>query len=129
MLKGIVVFQKGLVGPQVLFPYKLPVGGQPFIQAGLFCFDLLDQADHGGVVRGHDVGQGQAVNIHHGAPDLLQLPLADHVLVYNGARVGMDVVDAEYRKDIGEQRHQSQQNNGQDQALLQCQFGFHRFSS
>ena len=94
------------------------VTAQQGVQGGLLRLDLLDQPDHGGMVSCHDVGQGQAVNVHQGAPDLLQLPLADHVLVYNGARVGMDVVDAEHRQDIGQKRHQSKQDNGYDQALL-----------
>ena len=70
------------------------------------------------MVRRYDVGQGQTVNVHHGTPDVLQLRLADHALVHNAPRVGVDVVDAEYRQDIGQQRHNPQEDDGENQPLL-----------
>ena len=103
----------------ILLRHKGRVVAQPLVHRTLLRLDLLDQPDHGGVVRRHDVGQGKAVQVHHGAADLLQPALADHVLVHDGARVGVDVVDAEHRKDVGQKRHQSQQNNGDDEPLLQ----------
>ena len=118
MLEAVVAAQQGAVDLLVRPGGEGGVGAQLFIQGGLLRLDLLDQPDHGGVVSRHNVGQGQAVNVHHGAPDLLQLPLADHILVYNGARVGVDVVDAEHCQDIGQKRHQSKQDNGDNQALL-----------
>ena len=118
VLEAVVTAQQGAVDLLVRPGGEGGVVAQLLVQSGLLRLDLLDQPDHGGMVSCHDVGQGQAVNVHQGAPDLLQLPLADHVLVYNGARVGMDVVDAEHRQDIGQKRHQSKQDNGYDQALL-----------
>ena len=118
MLEGVVVRQEGAVRLPVPFGHKALIIRQLAVQDGLLRLDFLDQADHGGVVRCHDVGQGQPVDVHHGAPDLLQLRLADHKLVHDGSRVGMDVVDAEYRQNIGQQGHQSQQNDRQDKALL-----------
>ena len=64
------------------------------------------------MVGGHDVGQRQTVNIHDGAPDILQPFLAGHALVHNGPRVGVNVIDAEYRQNIGQQRNQAQQDDG-----------------
>ena len=70
------------------------------------------------MVRRHDVGQGQAVDVHHGAADVLQLGLAGHVLVHDDPCVGVDVVDAEHGQQVGQQRDQAQQDDGQNQALL-----------
>ena len=53
------------------------------------------------MVRRHDVGQGQTVYVHDRLPDILQPLLADHVLIHNGPRVGVDIVDAEYRQNVG----------------------------
>ena len=75
------------------------------------------------MVRRHDMAEGQAVDVHDGAPDILQIRLADHIFVHNGSRVGVDIVDAEDRQNIGQQRHQAQQDDGQNQTLLQ--FSFH----
>ena len=120
MLELGIALQKGLIRLPVLFGDNPLVSAQFFIQGGLLRLDLLHQLDHGGVIRRHDVGQGQAVEVHHGAADLLQLRLADHVLVHNSPGVGVDIVNAEHRQEIGQQRYQSQQDNRQDQALLQC---------
>lgn len=70
------------------------------------------------MIRRHDVGQGQAVQVHHGAADVLQPGLADHIFIYDGPGVGVDIVDAEHSQEIGQQRHQAQKNDRQNQALL-----------
>ena len=129
VLKLPVAVLEGLIRLPLLFRDKLPVGFQLFVQGGLLRLDLLHQLDHGGVIRRHDVGQGQAVDIHDGPPDVLQPLLAGHAAVHDPARVGVDVVDAEYRQKIGQQGDQAQQDNGQDQPLLKCQSAFHAISS
>ena len=53
------------------------------------------------MVRRHDVAESQAVDVHNGPPDVLQLRLADHVLIHNDPSVGVDIVDAEHPQDIG----------------------------
>ena len=65
-----------------------------------------------------DSEERQAVNFHDRLPDLRQAFLADHTGIHNGPRVGMDVVDAEHRQNIGQQSNQPQQDHGQNQALL-----------
>ena len=115
-----ITIQKRLIRRPVLFGDKPFVSAQFFIQGGLLRLNLLYQLDHGGVIRRYDVGQGQAVNIHDGPPDILQSFLADHAPIHDGSRIGMDVVDAKYRQNIGQHGDQAQQDNGQDQALLKC---------
>ena len=129
MLEGAVVLQQGAVDRLVLPAHKGLVVRQLSVQLRLLRLDLLDQADHGGVVRRHDVAEGQTVNVHHGAADVLQLRLTDHILVHNGPGVGVDVVDAEHRQEIGQQRYHAQQDDGQNEALLQCELSFHDVSS
>ena len=120
VLESVIVIQQGAVHRLVVRADKSLVVRQLPVQHRLLRLDLLHQLDHGGVICRHDVGQGQAVEVHHGAADLLQLRLADHVLVHNSPGVGVDIVNAEHRQEIGQQRYQSQQDNRQDQALLQC---------
>lgn len=129
MLKCIVVLQKGAVGLPVLPGHKGFIAGQLLVQSGLLRLNLLNQTDHRGVVRGHNVGQGQPVDVRQRMPDFLQPPLADHIFVHNGPCVGVDIMDAEHRQEIGQQGHQAQQDDGQNQALLQRQLVSHTVSS
>ena len=108
MLECVIVPQEGAVGLCAVLGDKLLVGGQLLIQSFLLRLDLLDEPDHGGVVCGHDMGQRQQMDICQGAPDPLQLPLTDHVLIHNDTRVAVDIIDAENSQDIGQQRHQPQ---------------------
>ena len=48
----------------------------------------------------YNVGQGQPVDIHHGAADFLQPRLAGHVLIHDDPGVGVHVVDTENRQYI-----------------------------
>ena len=114
VFKGVVVLDQGLIERGILLRDKALIIGQHLVQRGLLRLDLLDELDHGGVIRRHDVGQRQKMDVHHRAPDFLQPSFADHILVHNGFRVGMDVIDAEHRQNVGQKCHQSKQNNGQN---------------
>ena len=127
MLEGVVVLQQGAVDRAVLLGDKGLILRQLFVQRRLLRLDLLDQLDHRGMVRRHDVGQRQPVDVHYGAPDVLQPGLADHILVYDGPRVSVDVIDADSRQDVGQQGDQPQKKDGHDEPLLQCKLAFHMF--
>ena len=127
VLEGVVVLQQGAVDRAVLLGDKGLILRQLFVQRRLLRLDLLDQLDHRGMVRRHDVAERQPVDVHYGAPDVLQPGLADHILVYDGPRVSVDVVDADSRQDVGQQGNQSQKKDGHDKPLLQCKLAFHMF--
>ena len=117
-LEFFIIFPKRAVNLHVFFGHERLVGRQLFVQHSLLRLDLLDQSNHGRMVLRHDMGQRQRMNVHDGPPYLLQTGFADHVLVHDGPRVGVDVVDTEHRQNIGQKGHQSQQEDGQNQTLL-----------
>ena len=125
MLKLLIIVQKRGVDRGVLLVHKSPILFQLSIQSLFLLLDLLDQPDHGAVVSGHDVGQCQTVKVHHRLFDLIQLCLADHVLIHDGPGVSVDIVDADHRQDVGQHHHCPQQKNRQKQPLLQRHFSFH----
>ena len=129
VFEGFIVFQKGLVGLLVRFGHKAAVIRQPAVQGLLFRLDFRHYLNHGSVVCRHDMGQRQPVDVHHGPADFLQLRLADHIVVHNGRRVGVDIINAEHRQQVGQQRYQSQQNHRQDEPLPQSELTFHQNSS
>ena len=50
-------------------------------------------------------------------------------LLENYESFGVDVINAEHRQQVGQQRYQSQQNHRQDEPLLQSELTFHQNSS
>ena len=84
MLKRVIILNKGLIKSRIFLRNRTLITGQHSVQRNLFFLNLLDKPNHGSVVCGHDMGQGQQMDVHHRAPDLLQLPFADHILIYNG---------------------------------------------
>ena len=119
MLKLLIVFQKGTVKAHIPGGHKGLIICQLLVQNQLLLFDLLNQPDHGAVIRRHDMGQSQTVQIHHRLFDLVQPGLADHIFIRDGPCVAVHVVDAEHSQDIGQHHDRSQQKDRQDQTLLQ----------
>ena len=64
--------------------------------------------DHRSVIRRHNVAESQAMNVHHRPPDLLQVRLTGHILIHNGPSIGVDIIDAEYRQNVGQESYQPQ---------------------
>ena len=129
VLKLLIVLRESAAGLQLLRKGGSRVFLQEPVQGRLLLLNLPNQPDHSSMVRRHDVAERQAVNVHHGPADLLQPRLTGHVLIHDYAGVGIDIVDAEHRQQVGQQRHQAQQDDGQNQALLQGQLSLHAISS
>ena len=55
MLEGGIVLQQGVILRPVVLYYKSLILGEHIIQKRFFLLDLLDQENHGVIIRGHDV--------------------------------------------------------------------------
>ena len=123
ILKGVIIFQKLLVGGG---PYDVClILGHLDVQPAFFLLDLPYDLNHRGVIGGDDVGQGQFVDIHDRLVDACQHGLADHVVVHDIGSICIYIVNAENGQDIGNQRHNPQEYDGEYEALLDAEFVFH----
>ena len=106
MFKRVIGIKKCGVSFLILPGDKSCIFFQFFVQTCLLRLDFLYQFNHCSVICRYNVGQGQPVNIHHRAADILQPCFADHVLIDDNSCIGINVMYTECCKDIGQQGNQ-----------------------
>ena len=101
VFKRIIIGQKGFIHSLILWHDIGFIFHQHLVQEGFLLFDLLNQENHGIVVRGHNVAESHLVDVHGGLADVGQPVIAGHVIVGNPGCTCIDVVNIDNGKNIG----------------------------
>ncbi len=100
MLEGGIIVQKRFIPRLVLLYDKLSVLREHVVQKRLFLLNLLNQENHGVIIRSHDMAQGHLVYVHGCLAYFSQPFFAFHIVVRDVGGACVYITDINNRKNV-----------------------------